>query len=335
MRIGIMGLGRIGAFHAETLAGLDAVDSLVVTDPVAAAAATAAQRFGATAVDSPEAVFAAGVDGVVIAAATDAHPELILAAVKAGVPVFCEKPVARGVTESLEVLRAVADGGVEVHIGYNRRFDAGCAAARAAVVSGELGPLHTVRSTTLDPAPPPAAYVAASGGIFRDCAVHDFDIVRWVTGREVTEAYATGGNRGADYIRAAGDVDTASALLTLDDGTIAVISNSRHNARGYDVRLELHGMKDSVAVGLEDRLPLRSVEPGATFPAGTPHDFFMDRFADAYRAELTAFTEVVAGTRRSPCTVADAIEASWIAEACTLSLRERRPVRLEEVRTAV
>ncbi|MFD8380022.1 Gfo/Idh/MocA family oxidoreductase [Streptomyces sp. NPDC059679] len=335
MRIGIMGLGRIGAFHAETLAGLDVVDSLVVTDPVAAATATAAERFGATAVDSPEAVFAAGVDGVVIAAATDAHPELILAAVKAGVPVFCEKPVARGVTESLEVLRAVADGGVEVHIGYNRRFDAGCVAARAAVVGGELGPLHTVRSTTLDPAPPPAAYVATSGGIFRDCAVHDFDIVRWVTGREVTEVYATGGNRGADYIRAAGDVDTASALLTLDDGTIAVISNSRHNARGYDVRLELHGMKDSIAVGLEDRLPLRSVEPGATFPAGTPHDFFMDRFADAYRAELTAFTEVVAGTRRSPCTVADAIEASWIAETCTLSLRERRPVRLEEVRTAV
>ncbi|MES4903337.1 MULTISPECIES: Gfo/Idh/MocA family oxidoreductase [unclassified Streptomyces] len=335
MRIGIMGLGRIGAFHAATLAGLDAVDSLVVTDPVATAVATAVQRFGATAVDSPEAVFSAGVDGVVIAAATDAHPQLILAAVKAGVPVFCEKPVARGVTESLEVLRAVADGGVEVHIGYNRRFDAGCVAAREAVVSGELGPLHTVRSTTLDPAPPPAGYVATSGGIFRDCGVHDFDIVRWVTGREVTEAYATGGNRGADYIREAGDVDTASALLTLDDGTIAVVSNSRHNARGYDVRLELHGMKDSIAVGLEDRLPLRSVEPGATFPAGTPHDFFMDRFADAYRAELTAFTEVVAGSRPSPCTVADAIEASWIAEACTLSLRERRPVRLEEVRTAI
>ncbi|MFG2967953.1 Gfo/Idh/MocA family oxidoreductase [Streptomyces sp. NPDC048288] len=332
MRIGIMGLGRIGAFHAETLAGLDAVDSLVVTDPVAAAAASAAERFGATAVDSPEAVFAAGVDGVVIAAATDAHPELILAAVRAGVPVFCEKPVARGVEESLEVLRAVQGSGVEVHIGYNRRFDAGCVAARRAVVSGGLGDLHTVRSTTLDPAPPPPAYVAASGGIFRDCSVHDFDIVRWVTGREVVEAFATGGNRGADYIKEAGDVDTASSLLTLDDGTIAVISNSRHNARGYDVRLELHGMKDSIAVGLEDKLPLRSVEPGATFPAGKPHHFFMDRFTAAYRAELTAFTEVVAGARPSPCTVADAIEASWIAEACTLSLHEHRPVRLDEVR---
>ncbi|MGD6741347.1 Gfo/Idh/MocA family protein [Streptomyces sp. BH106] len=333
MRIGIMGLGRIGAFHAQTLAGLDSVDSLVVTDPVAAAAASAAERFGATAVDSPEAVLAAGVDGVVVAAATDAHPELILAAVKAGVPVFCEKPVARSVAESLDVLHAVQGSGVEVHIGYNRRFDAGCVAAREAVVSGELGALHTVRSTTLDPAPPPAGYVAVSGGIFRDCSVHDFDIVRWVTGREVTEVYAAGGNRGERYIRDAGDVDTASALLTLDDGTIAVISNSRHNARGYDVRLELHGMKDSIAVGLEDKLPLRSVEPGVTFPAGTPHDFFMDRFADAYRAELAAFTEVVAGSRPSPCTVADAIEASRIADACTLSLTEHRPVRLDEVRT--
>ena len=333
MRIGILGLGRIGAFHAATLAGLEAVDSLVVTDPVPAATVSAVERFGATAVDSPEAVIAAGVDGIVVAAATDAHPALILAAVRAGIPVFCEKPVARTVAESLDVLRAVEGSGVEVHIGYNRRFDAGCVAAREAVLSGELGKLHTVRSTTLDPAPPPAAYVAVSGGIFRDCAVHDFDIVRWVTGREVTEVYATGGNRGAEYIAAAGDVDTASAILTLDDGTLAVVSNARHNARGHDVRLELHGMKDSVAVGLEDRLPLRSVEPGAVFPAGTPHHFFMDRFADAYRAELTAFTEVVAGRATSPCTVADAVEASWVAEACTLSLAEHRPVRLEEVRT--
>jgi myo-inositol 2-dehydrogenase/D-chiro-inositol 1-dehydrogenase len=335
MRIGIMGLGRIGAFHAETLAGLAGVESLVVTDPVAAAARAVVERSGgkAVAVDSPEAVLNAGVDGVVIAAATNAHPGLILAAVRAGVPVFCEKPVARSMKEGVEVLNAVSDGGVEIQIGYNRRFDAGFAAARAAVVSGELGPLHTVRSTTLDPAPPPPAYVAASGGIFRDCSVHDFDIIRWVTGREVAEVYAAGGNRGAAYIAEAGDADTASAVLTLDDGTLAVVSNSRHNARGYDVRMELHGFADSIAVGLEDRLPLRSVEPGAAFPAGTPHDFFMDRFAAAYRAELAAFTEVVAGERPSPCTVADALEAGWVAEACTLSLRERRPVAVAEVRT--
>ncbi|MFJ6569036.1 Gfo/Idh/MocA family oxidoreductase [Streptomyces sp. NPDC091292] len=334
MRIGIMGLGRIGAFHAETLSGLDAVDSLVVADPFADAAKAAGERFGAEVADSPEAVLRSGVDGVVIAAATDAHPRLVLAAVAAGVPVFCEKPVARTMSEGVAVLEAVAGSGVEIQIGYNRRFDAGFVAARAAVLAGELGALHTVRSTTLDPAPPPPAYIAASGGIFRDCAVHDFDIVRWVTGREVVEVYAAGGNRGADFIAAAGDADTVSSVLTLDDGTLAVVSNSRHNARGHDVRLELHGFLDSVAVGWEDRLPMRSVEPGVSFPGGTPYDFFMDRFAAAYRAELTAFTEVVAGRRTSPCTVADALEAGWIAEACALSLREHRPVRIDEVRAA-
>ncbi|MFF0386594.1 Gfo/Idh/MocA family oxidoreductase [Streptomyces sp. NPDC004286] len=334
MRIGILGLGRIGAFHAETLSALDAVTSLVVADPVADAAKAAAERYGAEVADSPEALLAAGVDGLVIAAATDAHPALIRAGVAAGVPVFCEKPVARTIAEGVAVLDAVRERGVPIQIGFNRRFDAGFMAARAAVRSGELGKLHTVRATTLDPAPPPAAYVAASGGIFRDCSVHDFDMIRWVTGREVTEVYAVGGNRGAAYIEEAGDADTTSAVLTLDDGTIAVVSNSRHNARGHDVRMELLGFADSLAVGLDDRLPLRSAEPGVTFPSGTPHDFFMDRFTDAYRAELTAFTELVAGTRPSPCTIDEALEAGWIAEACTLSLREHRPVPLAEVRTS-
>jgi myo-inositol 2-dehydrogenase/D-chiro-inositol 1-dehydrogenase len=291
-----------------------------------------ASRFGAETVDSPEAVFAAGVDGVVIAAATDAHPALILACVQAGLPTFCEKPVARTSAEAANIQRRVADAGVEIQIGYPRRFDAGFIAARAAVADGELGWLHTVRSTTLDPAPPPQPYLAVSGGIFRDCSVHDFDAIRWVTQQEVREVYATGSNRGEDWIRELGDVDTASAILTLADGTLAVVSNTRYNPRGHDVRLELHGSKDSIAVGLEDRLPLRSVEPGATFPSGTPHSFFMDRFAAAFRAELAAFTEVVAGQRPSPCTVADALEASWIAEACTLSLHEHRPVTMEEVR---
>ena len=336
MRLGLLGLGRIGAFHAETLVGLEAVSGLVVADPVPGRARVA-QRYAAAscsveAAGSPEEVLAAGVDGVVIAAATDAHPELILAAVDAGLPTFCEKPVATAMRDAVRVLRRVQDAAVPVQVGYNRRFDAGFAAARRAVAAGELGWLHTVRATTLDPAPPPPAYVEACGGLFRDCSVHDFDAVRWVTGQEVVEVYAAGGNRGAEYIRAAGDVDTGAIVLTLTDGTLVLVSSSRHNPRGYDVRLELHGSQDSLAVGLEDRLPLRSAEPGATFPAGPPWDFFMDRFVPAYRRELAAFTEVVAGRRESPCTVADALEAGWIAEACTLSLAEHRPVRLDEVR---
>jgi myo-inositol 2-dehydrogenase / D-chiro-inositol 1-dehydrogenase len=333
MRLGLIGLGRIGAFHAQTLTDLPEVDSLVVTDAVPTLAAEVADRLGAEAADSPAALLAAGVDGVVVAAATDAHPTLLLASVEAGLPVFCEKPVAHAMAEGLEVQRRVEAAGVPVQIGYQRRFDPAFGAARAAVASGELGWLHTVRATTLDPAPPPAAYVAVSGGIFRDCSVHDFDSIRWVTGREVVEVYATGGNRGDQLFAQAGDVDTSAALLTLDDGTLALVSNTRYNPRGHDVRMELHGSRDSIAVGLEDRLPLRSVEPGATFPAGEPYQFFMDRFLPAYQAELKAFTEVVAGSRPSPYTVADALEAGWIAEACTTSLQRHRPVRMEEVRT--
>jgi myo-inositol 2-dehydrogenase / D-chiro-inositol 1-dehydrogenase len=330
MRIGLIGLGRIGAFHAETLSGLPAVTELVVTDAVPAVTERVARKFGATPAADPAVLLGSGVDGVVIAAATDAHPQLILAAVEAGLPVFCEKPVARGAAEAAEVLRHC--GGATVQIGYNRRFDPGFVAARAAVASGELGRLHTVRSTTLDPAPPPAAYLAGSGGIFRDCSVHDFDIIRFVTGREVVEVYATGSTRGDAVFAELGDASTTAAILTLDDDTLAVVSNSRYNGRGYDVRLELHGSRDSIAVGLEDKLPLRSVEPEVTFPAGPPHTFFMDRFAVAYRRELAAFTEVVAGTRESPCTVADAVEVGWIAEACTLSLKEHRPVLMSELR---
>jgi myo-inositol 2-dehydrogenase / D-chiro-inositol 1-dehydrogenase len=331
MRIGLIGLGRIGALHAETLSGLDAVSSLVVTDVSREAVADVVRQRGAHAVDDVDAMLAAGVDGVVVAAATASHPDLVLAAARAGLPVFCEKPLAATAQEAVALRERLALLDVPVQIGFPRRFDAGFRAARAAVSSGELGWLHTIRATTLDPAPPPPAYVAGSGGIFRDCSIHDFDAIRWVTGREVTEVYATGSNRGEGFFADVDDVDTASAVLTLDDKTIAVVSNTRYNARGHDVRMEVLGSRDSIAVGLDDRLPLRSVEPGTTFPGGTPHVFFMDRFRDAFRAELAAFTEVVAGTRESPCTVDDALQATWVAEACTLSRREHRPVALSEV----
>lgn len=332
MRLGLIGLGRIGAFHAQTLAELPTVDSLVVTDAVPAVTKEVAARAGAEPADSVAELLAAGVDGVLVAAATDTHPELVLAAVDAGLPVFCEKPLARGVTDAVAVARRVQESGVPAQVGYPRRFDPAFLAARAAVESGELGGLHTVRSTTLDPAPPPAAYLAGSGGIFRDCAVHDFDAVRWVTGREVVEVYATGSDRGDPLFSEIGDVHTAAVILTFDDGTLGVVSVSRGNPRGYDVRLELHGTADSAAAGLDDGLPLRSLEPGVTFPAGPPHSFFMDRLAAAFRAELAAFTEVVAGSRPSPCTAQDALEVAFIAEAATLSRQEHRPVRIEEVR---
>lgn len=330
--VGVIGLGRIGACHTDTLSTLDGVDGLVVTDARVDVTATVAAKFGARPVDSAQALLASGVDGVVVAAATPSHASLVLECVDAGIPVFCEKPLAATPGECRAIVQKISMSSVPVQVGYNRRFAPAFIAAKAAVVSGDLGWLHTVRSTTLDPAPPPMEYIAVSGGIFRDCSVHDFDIVRWIVGREVTEVYAAGANQGDARFTVAGDVDTATTILTFDNGTIGVVSNTRYNARGYDCRLEAHGSTDSVVAGWDEQVPVRNLEVGVRFPSGIPHTSFMDRFTTAYRAELTVFVDVIEGRRESPCTASDALEVAFIAEAATLSLRQHRPVRMDEVR---
>ncbi|WP_329057731.1 Gfo/Idh/MocA family protein [Amycolatopsis sp. NBC_01480] len=332
MRLGLAGTGRIGTAHAETLKGFEDVSSLIVADVDTARARATAAKLGVEAADDIDALFGAGLDGLVVTAATDAHPGLIIQAVDAGIPVFCEKPVAADIPGTLAVLDRIEGSDVPVQIGFQRRFDAGYQAARAAVAGGELGWLHTVRATTLDPAPPPAEYVAHSGGLFRDCGVHDFDIIRWVTGREVEEVYALGANRGEAFFAEAGDVDTAAATLTLDDGTLATVSLTRYNGAGYDVRFEALGSTANVVVGLDDRAPLRSVEPGFAPLPGPAYPGFMERFRPAYTAELKVFLDVAAGRVPSPAGGRDALEAFYIAEACEVSRRERRPVRVAEVR---
>jgi myo-inositol 2-dehydrogenase / D-chiro-inositol 1-dehydrogenase len=332
MRIGLIGVGRIGVFHAGTLVGLPGVDSLILTDADTARARKVAERIGVRAAGSVTELLDTGIDALVIAAPTGSHPELIKRGVQAGVPVFCEKPVAPDVEGTLGVIKSTSGSEVPVQIGFQRRFDAGFRAVREAVQSGSLGWLHTIRSTTFDAVPPAAGYIAESGGIFRDCAVHDFDAIRWVSGREVVQVYATGANRGEEFFRAAGDVDTASATLTLDDGTLAVVSCGRYNDAGYDVRLEVQGSAGSVCAGLDDRVALRSAEPGQSFPAGPAHRDFMGRFADAYAAELAAFIDVASGRAASPCKLDDALEAFYVAEACELSRHRQRPVPVAEIR---
>jgi myo-inositol 2-dehydrogenase / D-chiro-inositol 1-dehydrogenase len=332
MRIGLIGVGRIGVFHASTLRGLPGVDSLIITDADLHRVRQVARRFGAQTAESVTDLLEAGIDALVIAAATGAHPELIKRGVRAGVPVFCEKPVAADVEGALDVIKSTSGSAVPVQIGFQRRFDAGFRKAREAAQSGSLGWLHTIRSTTFDAAPPPAGYVLGSGGIFRDCAVHDFDAIRWVSGREVVQVYATGANRGEEFFRAAGDVDTASAMLMMDGGTLAVVSCGRYNDAGHDVRLEVLGSAGSVCAGLDDRMALRSAEPGESFPAGPAHRDFMERFGDAYVAELAAFIDVAAGQAASPCTAEDALEACYVAEACELSRQRQQPVLVAEVR---
>ncbi|MDX3767201.1 MULTISPECIES: Gfo/Idh/MocA family oxidoreductase [unclassified Streptomyces] len=331
MRIGLIGTGRIGSFHAGVLARHPAVDTLVVTDTDGARAAAVAARTGAAVAGSVAEVLRAGVDAVVIASATSAHAELIATAASAGLPAFCEKPIALDPAGTLSALREVERAGSVLQLGFMRRFDAGYAAARTAVRGGALGRLHTLRAVTSDPAPPPAAYLPHSGGLFRDCLVHDFDILRWVTGREVVEVYATGSDAGPAMFRAAGDVDTAAALLTLDDATLATATATRCNGAGYDVRMELAGELGQIAVGLDERTPLTSVEPQGPAAPAKPWPGFLERFAPAYEAELDAFVRVVRGEQANPCDGREALHALRIAEACELSRREHRPVAVAEI----
>ncbi|HZC27738.1 MAG TPA: Gfo/Idh/MocA family oxidoreductase [Actinopolymorphaceae bacterium] len=349
MRIGLIGVGRIGVLHAATLRALPDVEALFVADADVALARSAADRLvpdhdqpapGGS--SPPKPVIAAGTvaelfatkpDGVVIAAATPAHGPLVRLAADAGVPTFCEKPLAPDVEGTRAILTQVAAAGIPLQMGFQRRFDAGYLAARSALNAGDLGRLHLVLACTLDPAPPHESYIPDSGGIFADCSVHDIDAVRWATGREVVEVRATGANKGADFFASAGDVDTASAVLTLDDGTLVLMAASRYNGAGYDVRLELHGSRATVVAGLDDQAPLASAEPDVAWPGEPAYANFAARFRSAYIAELRAFLDVAAGAVASPCPGEEALNALYVAKACELSRGEGRAVRVEEIVT--
>ncbi|MEI2774989.1 MAG: Gfo/Idh/MocA family oxidoreductase [Tetrasphaera sp.] len=331
MKVGLAGVGRIGAIHAATLATIDGVDGLVLADVDAAAARRVADELGLDAVADPEALVAAGIDALVIATATPGHAPLLRRGLISGIPTFCEKPVAASLAETLELAALEESSHTPAQIGFQRRFDTGYQRARAAVASGELGTLHAVRATTHDQAPPPAAYIRASGGIFADCNIHDFDIIRFVTGREATAVFATGENKGDPVFTQEGDVDTAAAIITMDDGTLVTVTSTRYNGAGHDIRMELTGSAGAVAVGLDHSLALRSLEDDVDFPTGPQCWSFLERFREAYVKELQAFIDVAAGRAASACTVRDALEATRIAQACDLSRRERRLVDLSEI----
>ncbi|HEY8869118.1 MAG TPA: Gfo/Idh/MocA family oxidoreductase [Candidatus Limnocylindrales bacterium] len=336
MKVALLGAGRIGRLHARLLSGTPGVDTVLVADAlperareVAADSNVAANRN----VSATESIDAAldGADAVVIAAATTAHAGLIRDAIGRGLPTFCEKPLAEDLAATLEVARVVEASGVPFQLGFQRRFDAGYREARRLLGSGELGTLYAFRLAGHDPAPPHEDYIPASGGLFRDFSIHDFDAIRWLTGDEIAEVYAEGAVRGFPVFAKYGDVDTAVATLRTDAGALGVMTVARHDPLGYDIRTELFGSKDSVSVGLGPRTPMRSVEPGVAAPAGPAWPNFLDRFKDAYRAELAAFIEVARAEAKSPCGARDGVEALRIAEAATRSLHEHRPVRLDEI----
>jgi myo-inositol 2-dehydrogenase/D-chiro-inositol 1-dehydrogenase len=330
MHVGLIGAGRIGAFHARNLMGNPLVTRLTVTDADSHRAANVAAELGAERVDDPHDLLETGIDALVIAAATPAHAELLHLAADASVPAFCEKPIALDLATTDAVIEHVTRMGSFVQIGFQRRFDAGYVAARDALRSGAMGDVHLVRLATHDPAPPPESYVAGSGGLWLDLAIHDFDIAAWVVGRQVVEVYAEGTANDPLFERHH-DIDAACAVLRFEGGILGVATAARNDPRGYDVRMEVFGLRDSVSVGCDPRTPLRSVEPGVEAPREPGYSDFMVRFESAYRAEMHAFLTAVKDGGESPCSVTEARHALVVALAADRSRREHRPVRIEEV----
>lgn len=330
MRIALLGAGRIGRLHGTLLAAQPDVDEVIVADVDPGRAKETATAIDGRAAGSAEEAIAAA-DAVVVAASTDAHARLVSAALDRRLPTFCEKPLAIDLDETRTLVERIEREDGVVQIGFQRRFDPAFREARRLVESGDIGTVYLVRLIAHDHEPPPDAYIPVSGGLFRDSSIHDFDALRWVTGQDVVEVYAAGAVRNFAVFERYDDVDTGAAILTLEDGTLGVLSQTRHDPLGYDIRMEMVGSRDAVTVGLDGRTPIRSLEPGGPPPPTDPWQTFLTRFETAYREELITFLRVARGEIPSPCTARDSLEAMRIAVAAGRSRTERRPVRLADI----
>ena len=329
LRFGLFGAGRIGRVHAATLAAHPRIKLAVVHDPVEAAAHEVAAQYEAAPTGDAEAILAdPSIDAVVIASPTPTHVGLLTAAVKAGKAVLCEKPIDLDLARVDACWADIKGLNPAVMVGFNRRFDPTFAEIRSRVAGGEIGRLEQLIITSRDPAPAPPAYIATSGGLFRDMMIHDFDMARFFLG-EVTEVQATGANLIEPYIAEAGDIDSAMVLLRGAGGELAQIVNSRRCAFGYDQRLEAFGAEGMLTAGNQAATSVRRSGASGTETAPPYLNFFLDRYMDSYRAELAHLvTCVEQGTAPGPG-FADGRAALVLADAANESMRTGRAVRVE------
>ncbi len=331
VRIGLVGCGRIGRMHAELIAGRVAgVELGAVFDVDDEAAARVSAELGVRrAASAAEAIGADDIDAAAICSSTDTHVELMEAAAAAGKPIFVEKPVSLDLAALDRAASACAEAKVAVQVGFNRRFDPSHRRVRDRVATGDAGEVHLVRISSRDPAPPPVEYLKVSGGIFLDMTVHDFDMARFVTASEVVEVYAAGAVRVDEAIGAIGDIDTAVVTLTHACGAITVIDNSRRAAYGYDQRVEVFGSEGLVA-SQNPTADTAVLLTGAGWQGSALPHFFLERYLPSYEAEWSAFAATAAGAP-SPVSMADGRAPLVIGLAAQRSLRENRPVPVEEI----
>jgi myo-inositol 2-dehydrogenase/D-chiro-inositol 1-dehydrogenase len=328
--VALIGAGRIGRHHAHALATrVPGARLYAIADASAEAARAAATEHGVErwTTDHEALVADSAVQAIVIAAPTPTHVPLIVAAASAGKDVFCEKPIALDLPSTDRALAAVREAGVRLQVGFQRRFDSGYRKAKELIDSGALGRVEYVRDAMRDPMPPTAEYLAASGGIFRDMTIHCFDCVRWLVGEEAEEVYATGSCLVDPSIGALGDLDTTVVTIRFHGGALATIDNSRRATFGYDVRTEVHGSKGAVFVGYSRETPVLHLSA-----EGVRSDhvhWFLERFEEAYAAELRSFVASILTGEKPKVTGADGRAALALAVAADESRRTNHPAAVD------
>lgn len=320
----------MGAIRVEDLAADPRVSEVLVTNRNEQRATDLAAHFGATAV-SWESATGPIADAVVVAVGTDAHDAVLSTVLPQGIPVLCEKPIAKTLDATEAAIALAHSSGSPLQIGFQRRFDEPIRAVHGAIHTGDIGTLYSLTMTAHDHTPSAREFIAGSGGIFRDMHVHDFDLVRWLTGSEVETVFATKSVREhldyADF----DDADVSSVIAVTTTGVQVIITGTRHDALGHDVRLEAFGSKDSLSAGLNARTPLRTIEGDLPLNAN-PYSGFVDRFRDSFRNETHAFVSLALGEIDNPCPPDSALESLRIAIACEQSIATGASVRVADVR---
>ena len=333
LHTGIIGAGRIGRVHAETLAfRLPETQIAAITDVNREAAQGVAARCNISSVvdSSAEIIDDPQIEAVLICSPTPTHADLIVAAAKAGKHIFCEKPIAHSLGQIDRALAAVEAAGVQLQVGFNRRFDSNFARVRKAVASGEIGVPSLMHIISRDPAPPPISYIRTSGGIFADMTIHDFDMARFLIGDEVEEIYTTAGVMVDPEIGLAGDLDTALVVLRFRNGVIGTIDNSRKAVYGYDQRVEILGSKGKIAT--ENCYPNEAVvSSGDAVYRDLPLNFFMERYTESFATELRSFVYAIREKQPTEVNGMDGRIPVQMALAARKSYDEHRPVRMDEI----
>lgn len=333
LKIAVLGCGRIGRMHAENIAAHPRASLAGVFDIHRPAADEVGGKLGVVVFNSADDVFSsAAVDAVLIATSTPTHADFIEKAVAAGKPILCEKPIDLSLERVRRCAQTIGATAVPIMLGFVRRFDPGHRAARDAIRTGDIGDLHQVVITSRDPGMAPVAYMEASGGIFRDMTIHDFDMARFILGEEVTEVSAVGSRLlNPSLMERLGDYDTVTVVLATATGKQCIINNSRQAAYGYDQRVEALGAKGMVIS--ENRRPNMTTLHRADFTgSGAPLlNFFIDRYAEAFSAEISAFVEAIESGNPPEVGFEDGRKALVLAEAAIKSVAEGRTVKISEI----